>query len=223
MLLDVGRKRRKRQQEVLPGSATSWVALGKLQCPSGPPGATLVKAKIPMRVLLYGLRWKSSHASPDSTLSLVTPYPWLKREWEAARAGGTWGRGNRGPVGRFTQGPGGHSTVPGPWEPQRVLSYVVSPPPPTSAKSTKHWPPPPETLLHQVTHGSIGAWSVKHACPDHVTRPIKATQQPQTSILPHTHTHGNRLYSVLSALSKIVFLTYFRDKFLYYSVIDEYN
>ena len=130
------KERRKRQQEVLPGSATSWVAPGKLQSLAGPSGAMLVKATIPMGVLLYGLNWKPSHASPDSNLSLVAPYPWLKKEWEDARAGGTRGRGNRGPVGRFTQGPGGHSTVLGPWEPQGVLSYSGLPTSPTSAKST---------------------------------------------------------------------------------------
>lgn len=49
------KERRKRQQEVSPGSATSWVALGKLQSPSGPPGATLVTATILMHVLLTKL------------------------------------------------------------------------------------------------------------------------------------------------------------------------
>lgn len=55
VLLDVGRKeRRKRQQEVLLVLPLPGVALGKLQSPSGPPGATLV-ATIPMPVLLTKL------------------------------------------------------------------------------------------------------------------------------------------------------------------------
>lgn len=130
--------------------------------------------RLQSRCLCCWLSWKSSHASLNSNLSLVIPYPWLKREWGAARAGGTWGKGNRGPVDRFTQGPGGHSTVPGPWEPKESFLTVVSPSPPTLVKSTTHWPPPPEMLLHQVTYGpwSIGAWAVKRTCPDHVTWPI---------------------------------------------------
>lgn len=69
------RKGSRRSLLVLPPPGWPW---GKLQS----PWASWGYFQTPQSwCMCCWLSWKSSHASLNSNLSLVIPYPWLKREW----------------------------------------------------------------------------------------------------------------------------------------------
>lgn len=103
-----------------------------------------------------------------------------------------------------------------PWEPKESFLTVVSPSPQLWS-SLQHT----DLLLLKCFSTRWHDLDLDRSlgCKTHLPRPcdlgrISATGQPiQTLILPHLTHMQTAFYSVLSTLSKIVFLTYFWDKF----------